>query len=55
MQLFATWLIAGCSLVIANVNHGGAHQAWIRDFDNLVAFGDRYGSGIPPHHQGAPH
>ena len=46
MHLIITLLLTLSSVVvadIANEGHHGGSQAWVRDFDNLVAFGDRYG------------
>lgn len=42
MQFFALTLLAASSLVTATIGIGG-HKGftWVRDFDNLVAFGDR--------------
>jgi len=46
MQLFALTLAAVSTLVVADTNVGQHGQpsrpAWVRDFDNLVAFGDSY-------------
>lgn len=46
MQIRALVLLAASAVVTAHTesdgHHGGPHnQAWVKDFDNLVAFGDR--------------
>jgi hypothetical protein len=46
MQFFALGLIAASAVVYAETKaeqqHGRSNsRSWIRDFDNLVAFGDR--------------
>ena len=50
MQIFALILLSAIALVVADTRGHGKQgkplgHAWVRDFDNLVAFGDR--SGIP--------
>jgi hypothetical protein len=51
MQFSATLLLAASALVAADVenegNHGAGGRAWVKNFDNLVAFGDRYGNPQP--------
>jgi len=46
MQLSTILLLAVSSLVCADNDneggHGGGAKAWVKDFDNLVAFGDSY-------------
>lgn len=46
MQLHALMLLAASAVAIADTNNEGHRgqpkaQAWVQDFDNLVAFGDR--------------
>jgi hypothetical protein len=46
MQFHALLLLAISAVAIADTDNEGHHgqpkaQAWVKDFDNLVAFGDR--------------
>ena len=46
MQLYTLLLLAASVVVTANIDNEGHHgkpgaNAWVKDFDNLVAFGDR--------------
>jgi hypothetical protein len=46
MQLYALLLLAASAVATANTDNEGHHgkpgaYAWVKDFDNLVAFGDR--------------
>jgi hypothetical protein len=46
MQLQALLLLAASAVAIAETDNEGHHgkpgaHAWVKDFDNLVAFGDR--------------
>ena len=54
MQILALILGSAIALVTADTRTHGKYgnpsgHAWVRDFDNLVAFGDRSGipSGLP--------
>jgi len=50
MRFNAILIIAASVLVAADVENeghqGGGGNVWVKDFDNLVAFGDRYGHQI---------
>ena len=46
MQLYALLLVAAGVVVAADTDNEGHHgepgaHAWVKNFDNLVAFGDR--------------
>ena len=46
MHLLVLIMLAASAVAIADTNNEGHHgqpkaEAWVKDFDNLVAFGDR--------------